>query len=120
MTLLCTRALKAMGHEVLTSVTGEDALKTMNAQHVDLLVSDILLPEMDGIELLREMKAKYPHVRVICMSGGGVHTTGAFLTDLAKRLGAFDVLVKPFTMDALKRSVSRALDVQTPVEGNPG
>ena len=67
---------------------------------VDILVTDILMPGKDGIELIKEVREKYPLVKIISMSGGGALGKEEYL-DMAKRFGSSYSLRKPFSLDEL-------------------
>ena len=72
----------------------------LSKNSVDLVVTDILMPEKDGIEIILEMKRKYPKIKIIAMSGGGLINSKWYL-DLAKDLKIDDVLQKPFSKEQL-------------------
>lgn len=97
------------GFEVFSASGGKEALAILESEEViDLAVLDILMPEMDGIELLRELKKSYPQVEVVMASGCGTLETAVE----AMRLGAYDYVTKPilnFDEDLLK-VVKKALE----------
>jgi DNA-binding NtrC family response regulator len=85
--------------------TAEDALRTLQSQQPDLILLDVGLPGMSGIEALKTIKATYPEIIVIMITAcGDIETVIA-----AMRLGAYDYVVKPIQMDALKSSIKNAL-----------
>jgi two-component system nitrogen regulation response regulator NtrX len=83
------------GYEILTAGTGEDALKIVGEELPCLVLLDIWLPGMDGIETLKIIKSSYPQVRVIIMSGHGTIETAVKAT----KLGAFDFIEKPLSLE---------------------
>jgi len=83
--------LEAKGHRVRTAASGPEALDSVSAHDFDVVILDILMPGMDGIEALREIKARRPIVEVILLTGHGSVDTA--VTGL--KAGAFDYLVKP-------------------------
>jgi two-component system, chemotaxis family, chemotaxis protein CheY len=90
------RALEREGHEVLEAEEGEMGMELLEGQAADVVITDIFMPGLDGIQTLREIRKRYPAVNVIAMSGGD--STG--LLDLrrdAELLGAVKSLKKPFT-----------------------
>ena len=105
---ILSRFLSGLGHSVLTATNGADALTVLEEDGVDLLITDINLPEVDGIELLEALTARGKKVPVIAMSGGGTFDKSLLLGS-SSLLGAVDTLEKPFELDALRASVDRAL-----------
>ena len=90
------RALENERHAVLDASDGELRMQILERETVDVVITDIFMPELDGIQTLREIRKRFPAVRVIAMSGGD--STG--LLDLrkdAELLGAVKSLQKPFT-----------------------
>jgi DNA-binding NtrC family response regulator len=89
------RALQSEGHEVLEASDGELGMALLEQGPVDVVITDIFMPGMDGIQALREIRKRFPAVKVIAMSGGD--STG--LLDLrkdAELLGALKSIQKPF------------------------
>jgi len=103
------RVLEDDGHDVVTASDGEEAWAHVAAGSVDLVITDMFMPGVDGIELLTRMLDLESGPRVIAMSGGGrvVRNTDA-LTDAAV-MGADQILEKPFTPDAVRTAVAMAL-----------
>jgi len=102
------RALELGGFEVLTAGSGEEALELLKAEDVDLVLTDQRLPGMDGVAVVRRLKAEHPEVAVVVMTAFG--TIGAAVE--ATRLGAEDYLVKPFESDEILLVIRRALEFQ--------
>jgi DNA-binding NtrC family response regulator len=93
------------GYRVVTAATGREALERFGAEPVDLVVTDIRMPEMEGIELLERLKAIDPETPVVVMTAfSSVESAIAAL-----RMGAYDYVVKPFVNEDLLRSVRNAL-----------
>jgi DNA-binding response OmpR family regulator len=105
---LMSRALQGAGHAVLTAGDGEAGLRLFRAEPPDLVVCDIVMPDKDGIELIPEMKAARPEVKLVAISGrqmiGALDVLG-----LARRMGADATLAKPFAMEALQAIVATLL-----------
>ncbi len=99
--------LQEDGHRVAAVANGEAALHEFTAHAVDVVISDVKMPGMDGIELLSRLKAMQPDLPVIMLTAHG--TIGSAVE--AMKLGAFDYLTKPFTREQLRLSVGKALDV---------
>lgn len=103
------RGLKARGYEVTTVGNGAEALEALAARDIDLVVTDINMPTMDGIELVLRIVEQRPGLKVIAISGGGLVPKDELLTD-ARLLGAVDVLEKPFDIGELFEHVERAIE----------
>ena len=97
--------LEDAGHQVRDAGDGQEALRKLSAARFDLVVTDIVMPEMDGIELIGEMRRRYPEVRVIAMSGGGERFPLKDGLAIARRLGAGLTLNKPFLPEQLIQAV---------------
>lgn len=95
-------------HEVTTAANGEDGLRLCRKQPFDVVVTDIYMPFIDGLELLRELGRNAPQVKIIVMTGKMVEGASSYLK-LAKDLGAAEVLAKPFTQEQLVTAVEKAL-----------
>ncbi len=93
------------GYDVAVAVDGDEAIRTIPRHGFDLIVSDICLPGLNGLEVLERSRAVNPRVGVILISGHATMDT----TIEALRLGANDFLLKPFEMEDLRRSVERVL-----------
>ena len=105
---ILVRFLSGLGHNVLTATNGADALTLLEDGGVDLLVTDINLPQVDGIEVLKTLSARGKDLPVIAISGGGTFDKSLLLGSSAL-LGAIETLEKPFELDALRASVDRVL-----------
>jgi len=101
-----THLLQREGHTVRVAENGQQAMTLLQQQPADLMLSDVRMPDMTGIELLRTARASYPQLEVIMMTAfANVDTAReAFL------LGAYDFVQKPFDNDLLKETVARALE----------
>ncbi|MDA8138574.1 MAG: response regulator [Desulfobacteraceae bacterium] len=98
------RVLKPMGYRVFTAARGREALELMAQQNVAIVVLDLQLPDVSGMEVLRAIKQDYPRVVVIIITGFGTVQTAAE----AMRNGAYDLLPKPFEPDQLRIAIHRA------------
>lgn len=92
---LLTRVLRRAGYEVSEAHNGNEAERILLQESIDLVVSDMLMPGKDGIELLMDVRKNRPDLKIVAMSGGGYTGTGTYLS-LAKALGATRTLNKPF------------------------
>jgi two-component system nitrogen regulation response regulator NtrX len=102
------------GYDVSLAEGGEEALKTMRALEADAVLLDIWMPGMDGMETLRAMKALYPEIPVIMVSGHGTVETAVKAT----KLGAYDFLEKPLSLDKVVLTVQHAIEKKKLVEEN--
>jgi PAS domain S-box-containing protein len=107
LTPLCD-LLSEWGYEVTEFTRGKDALKALKEQKFDLLLADLVMPEMDGIELLKEALKIAPHLVCIIITGKGTIQTAVE----AMKVGAFDFIVKPLDWKLLKLILSRAIEVR--------
>lgn len=98
--------LEDEGYSVITSGTGEDALRIIQEQTPDLVILDVWLPKMDGIEALQEMKTLKKEIPVIMISGHG----NIDVAVKATRIGAYDFLEKPLSLERVLLSSRRALE----------
>src|SRR5512132_2121248 len=101
-----THLFEREGHTVRSAGNGREAMELLRAAPADLIVSDVRMPDMDGVELLRAAKELFPEVEVIMMTAfANVDSAReAFL------LGAYDFVQKPFDNELLKETISRALE----------
>lgn len=96
--------LRKAGYEVASTGTARDALEKMEAEPFDMVVTDIKLPGMDGMELLREVRRRYPDTFVIMITAYG----SIEMAVEAMRHGAYDYITKPLNRDALSMTLQRA------------
>jgi CheY-like chemotaxis protein len=101
--------LRELGFLVTCVSTGREAVRVLRTVHVDMVITDILMPDGDGLEVITELKRAQPSVRVIAMSGGGSHLRAAECLKFARGLGAHAVLLKPFNREQLIDVVSQQL-----------
>lgn len=100
------RSLENAGHEVLAFSDGEDALPVLGIGHVDILISDLVMPGMNGIELARHARDKDPNLPVIFITG----FSAVAMEALDSINGVSKVLSKPFHLNSLVEAVRNALD----------
>ena len=106
--------LKREGYTVLTAASGTEGLTHIEQHEVDVLLCDVKMPKMDGLEVLRQVKAQDAGIAVVMMSGHGDISTAV----AAMKEGAFDYLVKPFGEDEVLRVVQKALAMRALVVEN--
>ena len=91
-----------------TATNGAKGLELLNDNPPDLVISDIVMPEKEGLETINEIKKKWPNIKIIAMSGGGKINSQDYLL-LAKRMGASKTLTKPFGTKEMLDSVQELL-----------
>jgi DNA-binding response OmpR family regulator len=99
------RVLRGSGHSVVEVDRAERALAYLDANKPDLMITDIVMPEQDGLSLLQQVHALHPGVVTLVISGGG-ETTGSEFMEMAKSLGARQTLKKPFDILVLLNAVN--------------
>lgn len=103
------RALEISGHKVTAVEDGQRALEALNDNDFDLLLSDIVMPEVDGIALALKASQQKPAMRILLMSGYAQERQRAHNLDVL----AHAVLPKPFDLEQLRKTVEAALDGAT-------
>lgn len=103
-----TMALESMGHEVTEAIDGTDGLRRFGVEQNDLVITDLLMPDKEGIETILELRKIRPDIKIIVMSGGG-RINAQHVLEAAKRLGANIALKKPFSIAELCRVVDSCL-----------
>ena len=101
--MLC-ECLQDVGYIVSEAGDGEMGLQSMEKGLPDLVITDIIMPKKDGLETVKEIREKYPSVKVLAISGGGRAKIGDFL-ELARKLGSDAVLSKPIDIVELEKTV---------------
>jgi len=89
-------ALAVEGYEVKTAADGDEAASMAAAENFDLVMVDLIMPQKDGFQTINSIRAVFPDIRVIAMSGGGGRNCESFLRTAA-RVGAGRALSKPFS-----------------------
>jgi DNA-binding NtrC family response regulator len=100
--------LEAHGYTVAIAEDGIQAPKVMAARPIDVVITDLLMPERDGLEFITEVRNKYPAVKIIAMSGGGHIARDSYLR-IAKTFGAHFLLEKPFSQSDVLGAVEAVL-----------
>jgi CheY-like chemotaxis protein len=101
-------ALGYYGHTVTEARNGKEGLELFARTEIDLVVTDIVMPEMEGLAVLMELRKKQPPVKIIAMSGGARDGAGDYL-HVAKLMGAGRVLAKPFPTEVLLEAIKELL-----------
>ena len=105
---LVSRILSRSGHEIREAGNGRDGVQLHRSDPADLVITDLFMPEQDGIETIQQIREFAPATPILAMSGGGARGGTDCLAD-AELLGAQGVLSKPFSPDDLERAVATLL-----------
>ncbi len=97
--VLCAE-LEAAGYEVREAPNGKEGMKALRDTPSDLVITDLIMPEMDGLDFIRELYFQHPGLKIIAMTGGGILHSQDYLF-MARRLGAHRVISKPFQVSDL-------------------
>lgn len=103
-----TRILESSGFEVTTATDGVHGMTQFRACRPDLVITDLIMPEQEGIQTIQQIRRAEPTVKILAISGGGRLVNVDFL-QVARRLGADEVLAKPFDSKELLAIVRRLL-----------
>jgi DNA-binding NtrC family response regulator len=103
------KMLERSGYAVHSTGIGQDALEHYRDQPSNLVITDLIMPDLDGLELIQQLRRIDPAVRVLAISGGGRVDAEEYLS-AARKLGAVEVLPKPFSGQELKGAVEKALN----------
>ena len=97
---ILSQVLTDAGHRVVGAENGKEASKALATSAFDVVLTDVIMPEKDGMQVISEVRKKFPEVRIIAMSGGG-HVSRDQYLKIAKGLGAHAILEKPFANQKL-------------------
>ncbi len=103
-------ALEREGYEVREAHNGEIGLRMYRQEPADLVITDIIMPDKEGLETIRTLKRENTDVRIIAMSGGGPRMGHDYCLQMANKLGVVKSLAKPFGAAELLEAVKEALD----------
>lgn len=113
-TTSCRRILAAEGDEVETSGSGQEGLNLALSEHFDLVMADLKMPDLDGMELVRTLRRQRPETAIIIITGYGTVPSAVE----AAKLGVSDYIEKPFTPEQIREAVIRA-SVAAEAKGRP-
>ena len=97
--------LRTQGYEVITAASGKEGLNLIKSKQPDVVITDIIMPEKDGIEVITEVLRDFPNVKIIAMSGGGRVGPEEYL-NWTKTLGVQHTFIKPFTCNEILEAVN--------------
>ena len=110
----CRKILEDGKYEVVTALSGKDAFDILQKEPIDIVITDIKMPGMDGMEVLEKIKEEYPDILVIMITGYSTVQSAV----QAMKLGAFDYIPKPFTPDEVLVVVEKALEKKSLIYEN--
>jgi DNA-binding response OmpR family regulator len=113
-----TRVLESNGYEVTTAPDGVQGMVQFRSSHPDLVITDLIMPEQEGMQTIKQIRQADAEVKILAISGGGRLVNVDFL-QVAKRLGADEILPKPFDATELLSTVRQLLTLPGPVELRP-
>ena len=106
---LYKRILERAGHEVIEAPDGKAGTRLYRESPTDLVITDIIMPEKEGIETIKELTNDYPDIKIIAISGGGSAMASSVCLTLAGKLGARKTLSKPIQTSQLLDAVREVL-----------
>ncbi|KUG21505.1 response regulator of zinc sigma-54-dependent two-component system [hydrocarbon metagenome] len=105
MRLVLSTMLKKEGFDISSASNGREALQILQSNNIDVVITDLKMPDIDGMELLTVISERYPEIPVIMITAHGTIATAVE----ALKKGAFDYITKPFDLDDLKNIISKAI-----------
>lgn len=111
--LLVGKWLKEEGCAVRCASSGEEVSELIRTQPADLIITDVIMPDGDGLDVIQNLRQARSNARVLAISGGGRHLQATDCLKFAKGLGADEVLLKPFNREQLLSAVNRVLQEGT-------
>ncbi len=105
---LIREVLEGAGHEVMEAGNGREAMKLYEANPTNVVITDLVMPEQDGLEIIRELRRRFPAVKIIAVSGAQ-QKLNLDLLYVAEKLGALRTLEKPFDIRKLVALVEELL-----------
>lgn len=103
-----TEILKEYHHDAITISDPEDIDTHLEDRSIDLVVTDLIMPTMDGLEVISRIRSNYPGIKILAMSGGAKAGPDSYLP-LSKMLGANEIIEKPFTIAELMTAINKLL-----------
>jgi CheY-like chemotaxis protein len=102
------KSLEGMGHTVTVASDGRQGVAVYKSKPADLVITDLIMPEQEGLETIMELRRLHPGLKIIAISGGGRASAKDYLP-VAKKLGASRILAKPFSPETLGALIEELL-----------
>lgn len=106
--VLVDQCMKAAGHKAVCVGSASQAFQEMKKRKFDLVITDILMPDGDGLDLITELKKAQPSARIVAISGGGRYVESNDCLRMARGFGAHAVVLKPFNLEQLQAGITQA------------
>ena len=104
------KILESAGYEVVVATNGNEGIRTFKEEPLDLVITDIFMPEKEGLETIRELKRDFPDVKIIAISGGvNIEPEEEDYLKMAKQFGAMCTLAKPIDLEKLLKTARECL-----------
>ena len=107
--ILYRSILEKAGYEVLEAPNGDIGCQIYRKESCDMIITDMFMPEKEGMETILELKAEFPDIKILAISGGGALGETETILEAAKDFGATEILSKPIKKELFLESVSRVL-----------
>lgn len=109
--VMLKKMMERAGFNVRLAVNGDEGLMSFYEEKPDLVITDIIMPEKEGLEIIREMKKQHPALKIIAISGGGRISAESYL-ETASHFGANRIFQKPFTQSEIVSAAKSLLDTE--------
>jgi len=106
---MITEILTSPEREIKTAENGLQARNILSSEEISLVVTDVVMAKENGIDLIMKMKAEYPNIPIVAISGGGGIEGRFDYLEIAKLVGANQIMKKPFDAESLRKVVERTL-----------
>lgn len=106
---MLSETLKQEGYDVVEAENGKEALALYKAAPADLVITDIIMPEQDGVETIHSLRREFPQAKIIAISGGSANVRGEYLLGTADALGAVKTFKKPVDIPLLLDTIQEML-----------
>ncbi|HYD67834.1 response regulator [Azospirillum sp.] len=102
--------LEGLGHTVVETENGRIAIERLGEGPFDLVLTDVLMPEVDGIEVIKAVRRVYPDTKILAVSGGAPNLPAGYALKMTEMFSADAVLYKPFLNEELRKTVANLLN----------